>query len=96
MGLGRTGVMVAVYLMYFHRMDAVQALRNLRYLRPGSVDSKVQEDCVLNYRVNAKLANEKRLKKITNTADHFLGILRRQPDGRKGTWGLPRSWTEER
>lgn len=95
MGLGRTGVMVAVYLMYFHGMEADQALKNLRYLRPGSIDSQVQEECVLNYRPNAKIANEKRIKKITKTSDHFLNILRSQTNGRKGTWGLPRRWWEE-
>lgn len=94
MGLGRTGVMVAVYLMYFHGMDAVQALRNLRYIRPGSVDSEVQEECVLNYRPNAKAANEKRIKKITRTSDHFLHLLKKQQIGRKGAWGLPRCWSK--
>lgn len=94
MGLGRTGVMVAIYLMYFHGLDADRALKNLRYLRPGSVDSQVQEDCVLNYRPNAKIANDKRIKRITKKSNHFLNILKNDNEGRKGVWGLPRSWSE--
>ncbi|KAJ8924187.1 hypothetical protein NQ315_006978, partial [Exocentrus adspersus] len=89
MGLGRTGVMVAIYLVYFHGMEADQALKNLRYLRPGSVDSPEQEECVLNYRHNAKLANEARIKRITRRPNHFLDILNLTGDG---VWGLPRKW----
>ncbi|CAH1175794.1 unnamed protein product [Phaedon cochleariae] len=88
LGLGRSGVMVAIYLMYFHRLEADQALKNLRYLRPGSVDSLVQEECVLNYRPSARIANDQRLKKITRTGDHFLSLLKN--DGRGGVWGLPK------
>ncbi|XP_074033006.1 dual specificity protein phosphatase 23 [Leptinotarsa decemlineata] len=88
LGLGRTGVMVAIYLIYFHGMTADQALKNLRYLRPGSVDSPVQEECVLNYRPAARIENEKRLKKITKKSNHFLSFLRN--DEKSGVWGLPR------
>lgn len=90
MGLGRTGVMVAVYLMYFHGMEADQALKNLRYIRPGSVDSPAQEDCVLSYKISAKFANEARIRRITRRPDHFLDILRGTT--RDGVWGLPRKW----
>ncbi|KAG5870422.1 hypothetical protein JTB14_024067 [Gonioctena quinquepunctata] len=89
MGLGRTGVMVAIYLMYFHGMNAEQALKNLRYHRPGSVDSKVQEECVLNYRPAAKIANERRIEKIMKNSNHFLSFLRNNE--RQGVWGLPRT-----
>ncbi|VEN50176.1 unnamed protein product [Callosobruchus maculatus] len=90
MGLGRTGVMVAVYLMYFHGMSATQALRNLRYLRPGSVDSEEQERCILEYRPNANHANDQRIQKITRKGDHLLALLR--GENRTGTLGPPRLW----
>ncbi|CAH2012483.1 unnamed protein product [Acanthoscelides obtectus] len=90
MGLGRTGVMVAVYLMYFHGMEPIQALRNLRYLRPGSVDSEVQEKCVLEYRPNAKISNDNRIQKITKEGNHLLSLLR--GDNRTGVLGPPRKW----
>ncbi|XP_028133834.2 dual specificity protein phosphatase 23-like [Diabrotica virgifera virgifera] len=89
MGLGRSGVMVSIYLMYFHRMTADQAIKNLRYHRPGSLDSAVQEECVLNYRPNAKEANDNRLKRMMKNSNHFLSIL--QGEDRQGIWGLPKA-----
>lgn len=88
MGLGRSGVMVAIYLMYFHGMTAERAIFNLRYHRPGSLDSVCQEECVLNYRPAAKIANEERLKKITKRSEHFLNFLK--GDEKEGVWGLPK------
>ncbi|CAG9863166.1 unnamed protein product [Phyllotreta striolata] len=76
MGLGRSGVMVAIYLMYFHGMSAERAIFNLRYSRPGSLDSECQEECVLNYRPAAKMANEERLRRITSRGEHFLSFLK--------------------
>ncbi|KAJ8963295.1 hypothetical protein NQ318_018763 [Aromia moschata] len=97
MGLGRTGVMVAVYLMYFHGMDSKQALSNLRYVRPGSVDSPAQEECILSYRPSAKIANDHRITKITTRGNHLLSILRNdKATTREGVWGLPRVWLMER
>ncbi|KAJ8979068.1 hypothetical protein NQ317_013384 [Molorchus minor] len=97
MGLGRTGVLVAVYLMYFHGMAADQALKNLRYLRPGSVDSPAQVECIRNYRPSAKMANDKRISKITFQGSHFLDILKGDVAVTKeGVWGLPRIWLTEK
>ena len=47
-GLGRTGTILACYLV--HRgMEPRQALAHLRRLRPGSVEVKIQERAVLHY-----------------------------------------------
>ncbi|XP_057655784.1 dual specificity protein phosphatase 23-like isoform X1 [Diorhabda carinulata] len=88
MGLGRTGVMIAIYLMYFYGMTADQAIKNLRYNRPGSLDTPIQEECVKNYRINAEHANNMRLKKITRKNRYFLSFL--EGEDKKGTWGLPK------
>jgi len=47
-GLGRTGTMLACYLVS-RGMDAEQALREVRKKRPGSVESRGQEDAVREY-----------------------------------------------
>ncbi len=49
-GLGRTGTMLAIYLVEFHEMEPKQALAKIRSLRPGSVESYMQERFVLDYK----------------------------------------------
>ncbi len=48
-GLGRTGVLIACYLVYYLRVRANDALRYLRLKRPGSVQTRRQIDCVKEF-----------------------------------------------
>ncbi|XP_018319735.1 dual specificity protein phosphatase 23-like [Agrilus planipennis] len=49
MGRGRTGVMVACYLMYFFSLTPDRALTNVRLQRPGSVETFTQERILFTY-----------------------------------------------
>ncbi len=49
-GMGRTGTMLAIYLIEFHGMKPKEALTKIRSLRPGSIESYVQEKFVLDYK----------------------------------------------
>lgn len=49
MGRGRTGVMVACYLVHFHDMAPERAMNKVRIERPGSVETRTQERAVLQY-----------------------------------------------
>ncbi|MDR3211987.1 MAG: dual specificity protein phosphatase family protein [Planctomycetota bacterium] len=47
-GIGRTGVMLAGYLI--HTGDSPQeAIKRLRQVRPGSIETREQEECLFNY-----------------------------------------------
>ncbi|XP_063601732.1 dual specificity protein phosphatase 23-like [Penaeus indicus] len=50
MGRGRTGVMLACYLVRFYQQEPSQAICNVRLMRPGSVETWEQERAVRNYR----------------------------------------------
>ncbi|ROT66950.1 dual specificity protein phosphatase 23 [Penaeus vannamei] len=50
MGRGRTGVMLACYLVRFYQQEPSQAICNVRLMRPGSVETWDQERAVRNYR----------------------------------------------
>ncbi|XP_037774133.1 dual specificity protein phosphatase 23-like [Penaeus monodon] len=50
MGRGRTGVMLACYLVKFYQQEPSQAICNVRLMRPGSVETWEQERAVKNYR----------------------------------------------
>lgn len=46
-GLGRTGLVIACYLIYEHGFDAVRAVQLVRTKRPGSIQTRAQHDfCV--------------------------------------------------
>ncbi len=49
-GIGRTGLMLAIYLIEFKNMSPEQALRKIRELRPGSVESFEQINYLLKYK----------------------------------------------
>ncbi len=53
-GMGRTGTMLAIYLIEFHQMRPKEALDKIRSLRPGSVESYMQEEFVLGYQPKRK------------------------------------------
>lgn len=49
MGRGRTGVMLACYLMKFYSQPPDAAMRNVRLMRPGSVETREQERAVRKF-----------------------------------------------
>ena len=53
-GKGRTGTILASYLLKIEKISASQAINKIRQLRPGSVQSEIQEDIIKKYE---KLAN---------------------------------------
>jgi atypical dual specificity phosphatase len=48
-GKGRTGTVLAAYLIKERDLDAEEALLKIRMLRPGSVQSEEQEKCIEQY-----------------------------------------------
>lgn len=48
-GIGRTGTILAGYLIKYHKMTAKDAIKKLRDERPGSVQSESQEIAVSMY-----------------------------------------------
>ncbi|CAB3229899.1 unnamed protein product [Arctia plantaginis] len=48
-GRSRSGVMLACYLIHFHRFEPDQAMNVIRMIRPGSIDSEEQEEAVGRY-----------------------------------------------
>lgn len=49
-GIGRTGLMLAIYLIEFKQFSPEKALKTIRELRPGSVESYEQTNYLLNYK----------------------------------------------
>ncbi|KAJ8033224.1 Dual specificity protein phosphatase 23 [Holothuria leucospilota] len=45
-GRGRTGTMLACYFVKFENLSADEAIKKVRDLRPGSIETKDQEDLV--------------------------------------------------
>jgi len=45
-GKGRTGTILAAYLLKKENLTAAQAIDKIRKLRPGSIQTKTQENCV--------------------------------------------------
>lgn len=48
-GWGRTGTILAIYLMEFYDKTAREAIQEVRNLRPWSIETTEQEMAVLNY-----------------------------------------------
>jgi len=48
-GNGRTGTMLAAFLIRQHQVDAETAVDEVRKMRPGAVESWVQEQALLNF-----------------------------------------------
>lgn len=48
-GLGRTGVLIAAYLVYYLRVRSNDALRYVRLKRPGAVQTRRQIECVKEF-----------------------------------------------
>ena len=49
-GIGRTGTILACYLIKFHNLSAKDAIDNVRKERPGSIQSESQEIAIGLYR----------------------------------------------
>jgi protein-tyrosine phosphatase len=48
-GLGRTGTIVASFLVYYKKISAEEAINYVRRIRPGSVESYYQEEIVKRF-----------------------------------------------
>ena len=48
-GCGRTGTMMACYLVYRDRLDPMEAMRQVRGVRPCSVETAAQADAVVRW-----------------------------------------------
>ena len=48
-GLGRTGTILACYLIKYEKMSAVDAIQHVREKRHGSIQSFVQEEMIFQY-----------------------------------------------
>jgi len=48
-GCGRTGTMMACYLIYRDRLDPLEALHRVREVRPCSVETEAQAEAVLEW-----------------------------------------------
>jgi atypical dual specificity phosphatase len=57
-GLGRTGTIVACWLVHAQGMPARDAIARLRRLRPGSIETAEQEDAVIEYGRRQKMKAE--------------------------------------
>ena len=78
-GLGRTGVLIAAYLVYYLRVRTNDALRYVRLKRPGAVQTRRQIDCVKEFEAyflpQVLFKNYLRSLKITqNVAFEFLNF----------------------
>ncbi|CAH8496329.1 unnamed protein product [Schistosoma turkestanicum] len=48
-GLGRTGVIIACYLVFNNRISAGEAIQYIRFRRPGSIQTQNQVDCIYQF-----------------------------------------------
>ncbi|XP_066533022.1 dual specificity protein phosphatase 23a [Hoplias malabaricus] len=48
-GHGRTGTMLACYLVKTRDISGLQAIKEIRKLRPGSIETRDQEQAVINF-----------------------------------------------
>ncbi|NWR80853.1 DUS23 phosphatase, partial [Centropus unirufus] len=49
LGHGRTGTMLACYLAKAQKMSGADAIREVRRLRPGSIETREQEQAVIQF-----------------------------------------------
>ncbi|NXT20028.1 DUS23 phosphatase, partial [Syrrhaptes paradoxus] len=49
LGHGRTGTMLACYLAKARKMSGDDAIREIRRLRPGSIETREQEQAVIRF-----------------------------------------------
>ena len=54
MGRGRTGTMLACYLVKTRHITAIEAIAQIRKMRPGSLETQEQEETVGRYYLKVK------------------------------------------
>ena len=54
-GMGRTGVILACYLVKYQKMSASEATEKVREERPGSIQSHPQEEIIFRFEKSLKL-----------------------------------------
>ena len=57
-GMGRTGTMVACWLVQHESLNARDAIARVRRLRPGSIETVEQEDAITEFARRRKMAAE--------------------------------------
>ncbi len=70
-GLGRTGTVLACYLVY-SGYSADQAIRLVRELRPRSIQTREQEDAVIQYQDRLKERETERRRKAREALEDSL------------------------
>ena len=53
-GMGRTGVILACYLVKYQKMSASEAIEKVREERPGSIQSYPQEEIIFQFEKSLK------------------------------------------
>jgi atypical dual specificity phosphatase len=48
-GKGRTGTILAAYLLKQRNISSIDAIKKIRIIRPGSIQSKIQEETIHEY-----------------------------------------------
>ncbi|NXC50647.1 DUS23 phosphatase, partial [Penelope pileata] len=49
LGHGRTGTLLACYLVRTRQLSGADAIREIRRLRPGSIETREQEQAVVEF-----------------------------------------------
>jgi len=57
-GIGRTGTILAAYLIAIEALAAAKAINEIRHLRPGSIETLEQEDFLKHYEEIQKVRRE--------------------------------------
>lgn len=71
-GRGRTGLILAAYLLKKENLDAEEAVDKIRHLRPGSIQSEVQEVAITMYEKYLKNKENGSLEAV-RTESHNTG-----------------------
>ncbi len=70
-GMGRSGTLAAIYLIYMYGMDSEEAIRRVRDVRPGSIETIEQELAVKEYGFLLKYLGKDRLSKIVEFGKRY-------------------------
>eukprot|EP00095_Tigriopus_kingsejongensis_P009105 maker-scaffold150_size309978-snap-gene-0.9 protein:Tk09105 transcript:maker-scaffold150_size309978-snap-gene-0.9-mRNA-1 annotation:"dual specificity protein phosphatase 23-like isoform x1" len=81
-GRGRTGVMCACYLIYYHDLKPWDAIRIMRRQRPGSVERKTQEDTVVRFYHLLQEYGKHSLEILDEKEKEWLDERRREKESR--------------
>jgi atypical dual specificity phosphatase len=73
-GWGRTGTILAIYLMEFYNKTAREAIQEVRNLRPWSIETTEQEDAVLNYESQNDCTNRDMYSVLFNDEEFYHPI----------------------